>query len=189
MPFPVGGWQGTPALRCAFYDPAELGIPLIEKLRGSYENGVRLAWIETDLWGNEAWDDFLIKLMNDQIFGEMTVATIRSSVQERWSNIGLDWVIDISQTFAKPMNADTLHLTAIRAAQVPVPSELVWFDPPTENLTVGALEMIFDAYGPTVGAWIYSEEKAVSEHAFRTATRAAALWGVRARAEPSLLET
>lgn len=189
MPFPLGGWQGTPALRCVLDDPAELGLKLIEKMRTLSESGVRLAWLVTDLWGNEAWDDFLIKLMNDQIFGEMTITTIRSSIQPNWSNIGIDWVIDISPTFAKPMNTDTLHMTAIRAAQVPVPSELVWFDPPSENLSVGALEIIHDAYGPTVGGWIYTEDEELSAHAFRNASRAAALWGTRRRSEGEWTET
>ncbi len=185
MPFPLGGWQGTPALRCVIDNPAEVGLGLIEKMRGLSESGVQLAWLVTDLWGDPAWDDFMIKLMNDRVFGEMTIATVRSSIQARWSNIGIDWVIDISQTFSKPMNAETLHLTAVRASAVPVPAELVWFDPPLENLTVGALETIYDTFGPTVGAWIYAEDEALYEQAFRVSSRAAALWGVRARGEGS----
>jgi hypothetical protein len=158
-------------------------------MRTLSETGVRLAWIETDLWGDEAWEYFLIQLMNDQIFGEMTIAAIRSSIQARWSNIGIDWVIDITQTFAKPMNAETLHLTAIRAAQVPVPAELVWFNPPPENLTVSGLEIIHDAYGPKVGAWVYTEDEKLAAQAFQNASRAAAFWGVRSQGEGSWLET
>lgn len=189
VPFPLGGWQGTPALRCVINNPAELGLDLIEKMRALSESGVRLAWVETDLWGDEAWEDFLIKLMNDRVFGEMTVATIRSSIQPKWSNIGIDWVIDISQSFSKPMNVETLHLTAVSASQVPVPAELVWFNPPPQNLTVGALEIIHDAFGPTVGGWIYTEDEKLSGQAFRNVSRAAALWGVRARGEGSWLAT
>lgn len=179
VPFPLGGFQGAPALRCVIDDPGDLGRGLIDEMRAQALSGVRLTWIVTDLWGLDEWERFLIQMMDDAHFGEMPIATIRSSVQAQWSNIGIDWIIDISQTFGKGMNAETLRETAIQASAVPVPTELVWFDPPTENLTVDALEAIFDAYGPSVAAWIYSEDEALRDLAFSRASKAAAAWGVR----------
>lgn len=183
VPFPLGGFQGAPALRCIIDDPSELGRGLIDEMRAQALSGVRLTWLVTDLWGTDDWERFLIQLMDDARFGEMPITTIRSSVQSTWSNIGIDWIIDISQTFGKPMNSETLRETAVHASAVPVPTELVWFDPPTENLTVDALESIFDAYAPTVAAWVYSEDEELRSLAFSRAGKAAASWGTRARSE------
>lgn len=190
MPFPLGGWQGAPALRCVIDNPAELGLDLIDQMRASSGPGVRLVWLVTDLWGQEIWERFLIKLVNDRTFGGLPITTIRESIQTRWSNIGIDWVVDISQTFGKPMNADALRETAVRSSAVPVPSELVWFDPPSENVTIDAMEIIHDCFSPTVGSWIYHGGKdQLQQQAFRCAGRSAATWGVRDRSEGTWTET
>ena len=183
VPFPVGGWQGTPALRCVIDDPSALGPQLIDQMRANSCAGARLAWIVTDLWGHEAWDQFLVQLMGDRMFGEMPVVTIRESAQAEWSNIGIDWIVDISRTFGRPMNADTLRETAVIASAVPVPAELIWFDAPPENVTVDAMEIIHDCFTPTVGSWLYTEDRALADQGFRCASRAAATWGVRAHSE------
>ncbi len=188
VPFPLGGFQGAPALRCIIDDPGELGRGLIDDMRAQALSGVRLTWLVTDLWGLEEWEHFLVRVMDDSRFGEMPIATIRSSAQSNWSNIGIDWIIDVSQTFGKPMNAETLRETAIRSSAVPVPSEIVWFDPPTDNLTVDALESIFENYGPTVAAWVYSEDQELRDLAFSRASKAAAAWGVRERSEGTWTE-
>lgn len=183
VPFPLGGFQGAPALRCVIDNPGELGRGLIDEMRAQALSGVRLTWLVTDLWGHDEWERFLIQVMDDAHFGEMPITTIRSSVQSRWSNIGIDWIIDISQTFGKTMNAETLRQTAIMASAVPVPTELVWFDPPAENLTVDALESIFDTYGPTVSGWIYSEDDDLRNLAFSKIEKSAATWGIREKSE------
>lgn len=180
VPFPLGGYQGLPCLKCRIVDPTELGLELIDEMRARSNNGVQLLWLVTDLWGHDAWDKFLINLVNDTLFGEMPLVAIRSGIESAWSNIGLQWVIDITQTFSKPMDAETLRLTAISASAVPVPIELVWIDPPVENLTIGALEALHDYFGPSLGSWIYTDDESLAEQAFRYATRAAAVWGVRA---------
>lgn len=179
VPFPIGDMQGVPVLRARVQQGDPLTEETVVSMRVRARDGVQALWLETDRWDDPGWDGFLLKIVNDSLFGEMPNLAIRACSARHWPAVGLTWLIDISSTFSAPMSSTALRMSAAQMSAVPKLRELIWRNPSLELLTPGNLEAIFDAFSPQGYGWIYASDVDVRAQASKSAADAAARWGIR----------
>lgn len=180
VPFPAGAWQGVVTLRCDITPSEPLSPDLLSEIRARATEGVQLLWINTERWGDEQFEQFMLQLSTDQRLESFMVTAIRPLTAPKWSALSIEWVIDISDVFStKEMVGATLRSSAEASVWVPRMRELIWREPPIGNVTPAALEAISDRLQPDVQSWLYIEDADLAQRAFSSAANAAALWGVR----------
>lgn len=142
--------------------------------------GVQVLWVESPSWGAPEWDEYLRTLSKDELLHDYPIAVIRSLGSKTWSGERIDWVVEISATFNYEMERTVLHRT-LTQLELPVqPRELIWREPPHDNLSREVLDLISETMQPEMMSWVYSSDRTARDLAFGCAKQGTTRWGVRA---------
>lgn len=178
--FPVGAWEGWPCLRIDISAGEVIDEVQMLELRGATMSGTQLIWLRSTAWTDDSVVASVRRMTDDNRFVEYPFTAIRDAGERHWPHIeALDWVIDITRSFAEPVSRQALIDRMANIDFVPVSRELIWRDPPRENVSPYTLELISETLSPRMQSWIYASTEETFDFGFRAACKSTSPWGVR----------
>lgn len=175
---PFGYLEGVPSIKVLLEKDDPLDDVQAAIISRSASVGSRCIDISCVDWSDDKLPRFIVRMMD--LCGESRIFSCRHAGSKEWCPVGIDWVLDVTEKFEKPMENDHFMKTILDASHVPAMNEVIWWSPPIEHITKWHIEAVFSNLGPLNGMWMYVDD----EHfkiALSAAHKSYATCGIRSK--------
>lgn len=178
--FPYGELQGAPALaiKVGSIEDTDLLSAVVES---QIRPGISVLWVRDAPWGDPLWDQSLHRLLSHPKLGHVTVAAVRSVGSERWSNIRIHWVGDVSSLMSSKTTSANVVQALAQIQYFPPLRELIAIRPALENVRPTLLDELQQGLDYEGAGYIYAppDDTPYMETALHALTRCASPWALR----------
>ena len=178
--FPFGEMEGAPALalQAGSVGDADLLTAVVES---NIRPGVSILWIREAPWGEPLWDQSLHRMLSHPKLSHVTVAAVRSIAADRWSNIRIHWVGDVSSLLASKTTSANVVEAIGQLHYFPPLRELIAIRPDLANVRPALLDELQQGLDYEGAGYVYAPpgDTPYMETALHALTRCVSPWALR----------
>lgn len=178
--FPCGELEGAPSLELRvsqLSDPDDLTAMVAANIRP----GISVVHLREAPWGSAEWDQALHRLLARPAHAHLTLAAVRSVGEERWSNIRIHWIGDVTTLLRERITSSAVAAAIGGLPYFPPLRELVVYRPALDNVRPTVLDELQGGLDYEGGGYIYAPpgDTPYLETALGALTRCASPWALR----------
>ena len=185
---PCGLMEGAPCMAISI-GPGITADVLRHAVVADMRPGLSCLLLRSAPWGDPALEHALVSLAGDERFADHVIAAVLPLEAERWANLALHWIADLSRLLRETTTLDEVQKRLGRLVYIPPICELVVYAPAIECVTPRILDPLYEYLNPSGAGVIYGpsaaprsdadENREYESRALQQLTRCSTPWAIR----------